>query len=176
MIVDKDEAILEVGKDNPNFKNIDEYLLSDKDVALTYMQHHSSNTVLVSKFPINIDVKGMIDDEQFMLSVIGNLSTGYDEDSLNSLLKYSANCIVKSRLDKGDELDTDNLKQIITDVLTQYHNAVKARDEELSKKKQVLDELNQFVDNSNILGDVVNKPKKNTARYKGTNIGFTAQF
>ena len=163
MITDKNEAILEVGKDNPNFKNIDEYLLSDKDVALMYMQRHSSNTVLVSKFPINIDVKGMIDDEEFMINVINCLSIGYDEDSLNSLLRYSANCIVNAMLNSGEELDTDHLKQVITDILIQYHNAVKVRDEELAKKQQIVEELNQFVDNSNILGKT-DKPKQNTAR------------
>ncbi len=175
MITDKNEAILEVGKDNPNFKNIDEYLLSDKDVALTYMQRHSSNTILVSRFPINIYVKGLIDDEEFMLNVINNLSIGYDEEGLNSLLKYSANCMVKNRVKNDEELNIDELKEIITNILTQYYDAVKARDEELIKKKQVIQELEQFVDNSNILSDN-NKLKRNTARYKRTDIGFTANF
>ena len=173
MITDKNEAIAEVGKDNPNFKNIDEYLLSDKDVALTYMQHHSSNTVLVSKFPINIDNKGMIDDEQFMLNVINCLSNGYDEEGLNSLLKYSANCIVRARLDSGEVLDTEHLKQIITDILTQYHNAVKARDTELSKKEQMLKEMEQFIEE---MPNLNNKPTRSNKRYARTNIGFTAEF
>lgn len=174
MITNKDEAILEVGKDNPNFKNIDEYLLSDKDVALTYMQRHSSNTILVSKFPINIDVKGMIDDKEFMIDVINNLSIGYNNDDLNSLLKYSANQIVRAKLDNGEELDTDHLKQIITDILTQYHNAVKLREVELSKKKQVLDEMEKFIEQSDMLSS--DNPKRNGARYKHTDIGFTAKF
>lgn len=175
MITDKNEAIAEVGKDNPNFKNIDEYLLRDKDVALMYMQHHSSNSVLVSRFPINIDVKGMIDDSQFILSVIGNLSTGYNEEDLNSLLKYSANCIARAKLDSGEDFDADHLKLLITDILTQYHNAVNVREKELSKKKQALDELEKFVEESNILSNS-KKTKSSGARYKRTDIGFTAQF
>ena len=174
MITNKDEAILEVGKDNPNFKNIDEYLLSDKDVALTYMQRHSSNTILVSKFPININVKGMIDDKEFMIDVINNLSIGYNNDDLNSLLKYSANQIVRAKLDNGEELDTDHLKQIITDILTQYHNAVKLREVELSKKKQVLNEMEKFIEQSDMLSS--GNTKRNGARYKHTDIGFTAKF
>ena len=175
MITDKDEAILEVGKDNPNFKNIDEYLLSDKDVALMYMQHHSSNTVLVSKFPINIDVKGMIDDKEFMLSVINCLSTGYDESGLTYLLKYSANCIVKNKVKHDDEVNVEDLKQEITDILTQYNEAVKSRLAELSQKQQTMDELKKFIDDSNIIKEE-SKSKRSREYYRHTDIGFTAKF
>lgn len=183
MITDKNEAIVEVGKDNPNFKNIDPYLLTDKDVAKRYMEKHSSNSVLVSKFPINIDVNGLIDDEEFIISVINNLSTGYDYDSLTSLLKYSTNRIVTAKVESGEELDDDCLKQVITDILTRYDNAFKVRKEHLSKIEQTLGGLEKFINDSNILDSGYdskpngnNKSKRKSDRYKDTSIGFTAQF
>ena len=173
MIAYKKEAMQELAKDYIDFEKIDKSLLRDKDVILAYMQHHSSNNIIVKKCPIDIEVKGMVDDVDFVLDVIKNLDACYNKSALMALLKYSAFCIVRAKFDKNDALCAYDLKCFVSQILTKYNDMVKVRNSELSKKQSILDELNNFINEAK-LDAFDTKEIKNTLgeRYKRSSIGF----
>jgi len=176
MITDKLEAIKEMSKEQIDFNQFDKSLLQDKDVALAYMQRHSSNNMLIQDFPIDIDVPGMVDDEEFIINVIKNLDVGYREESLKSLIKYSTFRIVKDKISKESDGDVDKLKGDATQILTTYNKELKLRIEQLSQKNVVLDEVNNFINEAQL--DAFDAPKKRIkpGNYKSCNIGFTAEI
>jgi len=177
MITDKQEAIKEVNKSNVDFDQIDKRLLRDKEVVLAYIQYHSSNDLLYSKFPIDINTKGMIDDSSFILDVIKNLDVGYNRESLMSLIKYSANCILKRKIDEENltEEDMSELKEFATKVVQQFYDSVNVRGKELEKKQSLLDEISNHINQTE--ADCCDGEKtKSYKKYKCCNIGFTAEF
>jgi len=176
MITEKQDAIKEVNKSNVDFDQIDKKWLMDKDVARAYMQHHSSNDLLYSKFPIDIDVKGMIDDADFILDVIKNLDVGYNKDSLMSLIKYSTSRIVKRKIDIENIEDEQELKQYITQLMTDFNSMVKLREEELTKKQSLLNELSDFIEQTELDCFKNTTKSKSHEKYKRCNIGFTAEL
>jgi hypothetical protein len=175
MITDKQEAISEIIKPNINFNLIDKTLLLDRDVAIAYMQQHSSNNMLIQGFPINIDHEGMVDDMDFILELIQNLDIGYDRKSLNSLMKYSSSCIIRSKISAEDSQNVDELKQMVRDILTTYNEKLKTKTDELRQKQTVLDEVDDYINSVKIdkLGTISQTEHQ---AYKRCDIGFTAQF
>lgn len=175
MITDKQEAIKEVNKSSVDFDQFDKRLLMDKDVARAYMQHHSSNDLLFSKFPIDIDNKGMIDDADFILDVIKHLDVGYNRESLISLIKYSTSCIVKRKIDEDKLDDKDELKDLATQILQQFNDTIKARGKELEKKQLLLEDIDAHISEAE-LDCFKGKKAKSNEKYRRCNIGFTAEL
>ncbi|MBQ8522207.1 MAG: hypothetical protein IJ458_00910 [Clostridia bacterium] len=175
MIVDKEIALKEIIKPNVNFNEFDKCLLSDKDIVLNYIQHHSSNDILFRDFPISIDNSGMIDDVDFIAIVINNLDVDYSKKHLKDMLKYSTSLIVKNKM-RGDECDAEELKSFAKTVLLKYNDMVKVRNEQLAKKQRVLDDISECIDNV-LLDAFDTKPNSNKKNmYKRCNIGFTAEI
>lgn len=173
MITDKQQALLEISKKDINFDNFDKKLLKDIDIAIAYMQQHSSNEMLVRDFPINIDNQGMVDNMDFILELIQNLDVGYSKSSLMSLIKYSTSCIVRRKMDHND-YDASQLKSIATQILTTYNNKYKERTIELTKRQSLLDEVNKFIEDAPL--DGFDKEESKHEKYKRCDIGFTAEF
>lgn len=179
MITNKDEAIAEVGKKNPDMAIIDEKLLKDKDVVLAYIKLHSSNEILKTSSPININYKGMIDDREFIVDIIKNLEVGYSTKALYSLLKCSTMSIVKNVVNNGTDLNIDSLKEFAKGVMINYDEQVKLRCEQLREKEKLLKQLNDFIKNTNIESIPQENPDIDEiadTRYKRTDIGFTSNM
>lgn len=70
MINDVAQAIEELKKENIDFSQFDKSLLQNKEVVLAYMQLHFSNNLLNKTFPLNIDAKGMMDNQEFIIELI----------------------------------------------------------------------------------------------------------
>ncbi|MFQ6724233.1 MAG: hypothetical protein ACLRFE_02745 [Clostridia bacterium] len=176
MITDKQQALEEICKPEVNFDKFDKGLLSDKDVVIAYMQHHSSNNMLFMDFPVSINNSGMIDDVEFVGSVIKNLDIGYDKECLKSMLKYSTSRIIKNIISKGEGYAVDDLKIYAKDILTEYNDIVKVKNDELKQKQADIDEVERCIDS--VALDIFDKPKKKLQRgnYKSCNIGFTAEI
>lgn len=162
MITTKENAIIEVGKEQPNYKEIDKYLLKDKDVVIAYMQAHSSNALLSlnSKFSINLDFMGLINDEDFIIQVINNLDVGYNQDDLVYLLKLSAARIVQSKYDIHNNMTKQDLEEPVSTILKKYRAAVLEQQEKLSHKKQVVDGVFDFIHSTRILDDLKSNDEK----------------
>ena len=180
MITAKSKAIEAVSKPKVDFDEIDNRLLKDKDVVRAYMQHHSSNIILVSKVPIDIDSAGMIDNETFITDVIKNLDIGYDKNNLESLLKYSTSVIVKKKLNGKTETTEAELMAVARRILARYNVQVKRKVTELSEKQQLMDRLNAQIAGTMISGLIDSIDNANSGksgeRYKRNSIGFTAEL
>lgn len=175
MITRKNEALEEVTKQNPNMSQIDESLLKDEDVVRAYIQLHSSNEMLVNRKPIDIDVKGLIDNETFIIDVIKNLDIGYDVNGLNSLITYSTKRIIKEELNANPNYTACKLKEMAEGIMLRYRDAVKMRGNELAHKQEILNEVGSYIENA------INKNNTNANKAKGkiycrTDVGFTAKF
>ncbi|MBQ3502601.1 MAG: hypothetical protein IJA72_02950 [Clostridia bacterium] len=162
MITTKADAIIEVGKDQPDYKSIDKFLLRDKDVILAYMQAHSSNRLLDlnSNFPISLDINGLINNEDFIIAVINNLDNGYNQDDLVYLLKLSTARIIQTKYTMYDNSSEDTLKGLASDILKRYHNVVVSQKLKLAHKKQVVDKVFDFIHSSRILDDLKSNDEK----------------
>ena len=179
MITDKNKAIEEISKANVNFDLFDKKLFEDKDVVRAYMQRHSSNTILVSKVPIDINYSGMIDNESFIIDVIKNLDVGYDKNSLEALLRFSTSSIIRKRLDnKGVVADEERLKMVAKRILMRFNSQLKRREAELSSKRSLLNAIDTEIFNASLsaFSDDTPNHKKQGGRYKRNDIGFTAKF
>ena len=162
MINTKEEAIIEVAKAQPDYRNIDKFLLRDKDVVLAYMQAHSSNKLLDlnSKFCINLDINGLINDESFMMAVLNNLDIGYNQDDLVYLLELSTTRIIQTNYDDYKHAPKEELENLASTILKRYHNVAVSKKLELSAKKQVIDEVFDFIHSTRILDDLKSNDEK----------------
>ena len=162
MITAKEDAIIEVKKAQPDYKNIDKILLKDKDVVRAYMQAHSSNRLLDlnSKFCINLDINGLINDEDFMIDVINNLDIGYNQDDLVYLIELSTMRIIQTNYDDYKHMPKEELENLASAILKRYHNIAVSKKLELSAKKQVIDEVFDFIHSTRILDDLKSNDEK----------------
>ena len=178
MIVDKTEAIEEMKKPCVDFRKVDISLLKDKDVALAYMEKHSSNNMLVSDFPINVNLSGLVDDKDFILNLIKNLDVGYSEDALQSLVRNSAFRIIKRRTSENSEIDVEKVREEVTEILINYNENIKMRSNELSARSSMLSSIGKFIENTKLDAFDSDKQKNRPKQgyYKDCNIGFTARF
>ena len=178
MIVDKNEAIEEMKKPCVDFRKVDISLLKDKDVALAYMERHSSNNMLVDNFPINVNSNGLVDDEDFILNLIKNLDVGYSEEALESLVKHSTFRIIKRKTNENTECDIEKVREEVLGILTNYNENIKIRSNELSARKSMLSDIGKFIEVAKL--DAFNNDKQRNRQklgfYKDCNIGFTAKF
>ena len=176
MITEKQEAIEEVKKKDINFENISPELLKDKDVALSYIQAHSSNKILLKGFPIDIDAPHMICDKNFIIQIINNLEVGYSKETLANLIKYSTNLLVRNHVEKHKDITAEELKCVAEEILNEYKGVIKKRAEELAHKQSILDEVDKYIESAEIDGESDKHSCENGIRYKRTDIGFTAKF
>ena len=181
MITEKDEAILAMGCDVVDFNDIDPVLLTDRDVAIAFMRVHSSNDLLMPNFPIIISGTGMINDFEFMMEVIDNLDINYSKDALRNMLKDSVAVIVSEKMELERINNPSTLKTLARELLTIYNEEVKARNEILDKKKQIIEEVEDFIENEEMdsLPEDKTPPKyqkKGMGWYKDCHIGFGAKF
>lgn len=162
MITTKEDAIIELKKAQPDYKNIDKLLLKDKDVVLAYMQEHSSNRLLDlnSKFPINLDINGLINDVDFIIAVINNLDIGYNQDDLVYLLELSTMRIIQTNYDDYAHMSKEELQTLASSILKKYHNIAVSKKLALANKKQVIDEIFDFVHSTRILDDLKSNDEK----------------
>ena len=185
MIETKEEAIEYMKSDYVSFGIISDFLLKDRDVVRAFIINHSSNKLiqLDDKFPISINVAGMIDDERFVSDVINGLDVGFDNDSLMDVLKVSARQIVIKKLREQDIAGLDvtqsreELKKNIKEIVDGYMSLLKVRKEQLIKKEQVREDVFKVIDDT-LFED--NEPKNckkdNNDRYRRNKIGFNAEF
>ena len=113
---------------------------------------------------------------EFITNVIENLDAGYNKDNLNRLLKLSTVEIVKKNMRTMEYEDPEHYtddpeywKAQARICLEDYANTLEERNNELSKKVQVLDEIM----NCEVPGLEGTKKSDN---YKRCNIGFGAKF
>lgn len=175
MITTKQQALEEVRKPRINFDKFDKKLLRDKDIALEYMKHHSSNDMLLKDFPIDIDSDGMIDDFDFVMTFINNLDVDYSKNSLMYMLKGSATRIVKAGINRNPDDDIEHLKQLTKDILTEYNSAVKSRAKQLEQKQSKLHQIDEYADDIEM--DAFDAQSQDSdERYRRCKIGFTADM
>ncbi len=162
MITTKEEAIIEVKKAQPDYRNIDKFLLKNKDVVRAYMRAHSSNSLLDlnSKSPINLDINGLINDEGFIVDVINNLDVGYNQNDLVYLLELSTMRIIQINYDDYKHMPKDELESLASSILRRYHNIAVSKKLELACKKQVIDEVFDFIHSTRILDDLKSNDEK----------------
>ncbi len=177
MLTNKEEVIQELSKDYVDFSTIDRRLLKDIDVIRAYIAKHSSNNIVQKGFIIDIDIPGFIDKPGFIVEIIQGLDVGYDEKALNSLLKYSAEKIVRREADNNPNCTTQQLQELATKVLTRYKEAKISREQQLKEKREMLESVNKVIDGFNL--DVKNN-KLNQSRggtkYKRHEVGFMADI
>lgn len=186
MITNKQKAIRYIQSGTFDFNNIDKRLLQDRDIALVYMRTYSSNDMLYDNFPINIDVKGMIDNQKFVFNVIMNLSEGYSPECVRSLIKYSTIMVVKKEAAKLERVNFDMLKDFSRRLLIKYNSILKKRNQELQAGQNIVNQLCDYVRDFEL--DALEDKSKSTQqsnqelteqesdKYKRCKIGFTADI
>ncbi|MBQ7880876.1 MAG: hypothetical protein IJ358_03440 [Clostridia bacterium] len=159
MITDKNEAIRALKQDNVRLREIDKDLLRDKDVIVAYMQAMSSNRLicLSDDYPITLDAKGMIDNEDFVMQVINYLDAGYSKIDVDTFLKISATRIIKSKLKLG-ELSSDNeqeIKDLAKGILIRYRDAIKKRDKQLLSQESTYSKVCDYIRELDVFEDLI---------------------
>ena len=176
MIKDKDKAIEAMSSNKVDFDEIDRRLLDDKDVVRAYIFNHSSNIILESKYPIDIDKEGMIDNERFIKDVIRCLDIGYSKSSLEALLRFSAFKIIRNKINKTVDVYEEALKVQATRILRGFNSEVLKRDAALSEKQEMLARMEGHIEGIKMKAFEGSHDKLPRKKYSNTNIGFTADL